>query len=204
MHVGIGGEGGVRGSSYRSSSSESHTAVHLCCAPRRCCSVPGRASCPGGAMGREELEAPQPLSHPCRWAAGWLLSSPSVLFSFPASQSLADAQGRSAGLEERVPTGNHLCCPSLWERIPSCTHEKGSGPAPHIWWTLWISSVTAPGNGELQGAGEGENPPAALLLSLWVCILTPGRAGRAPVKTLILLQRIKHAMGIAQVNCQRV
>lgn len=39
------GRGRVRGSSYRSSSSESHTAVHLCCTPQHC---PAAAPCRGG------------------------------------------------------------------------------------------------------------------------------------------------------------
>lgn len=63
MHVGIGGAGGVGGRSYRSSISESHTAVP---APLPLPALPGAAgarlgACPGFGMGRLMLCPGNPL-----------------------------------------------------------------------------------------------------------------------------------------------
>lgn len=116
------GNGGARGSSYRSSSSESHTAVPAPLPPLA--AVPGlgaeRCRHPGAA---ECLRSPCP---PPWWAPlGWLLSSCHSLL--PPGQICKAGGGLGGG----HPLGDPSCaCLSPWRNLH--TSEGGSGPFPSL------------------------------------------------------------------------
>lgn len=127
------GNGGARGSSYRSSSSESHTAVP---APPPLAAVPGlgaeRCRHPGAA---ECLRSPCP---PPWWAPlGWLLSSCHSLL--PPGQICKAGGG---GLEGDIPWGTPAVPASPHGEI--CTRQKGARALFPAWqWDLGAVSPSS-------------------------------------------------------------